>query len=74
MASPTIHAILWTVFALFSISTGYFFFLSIPKPSSERGFHYITGAICLIASVSYYSMAGDYGVVVVGDRAVYYAR
>ena len=95
MAASSVHLVLWGVFAIMAASTGFFYFLASPKPSSERSFHYITGAITMIAAISCgfgppvgstrsgsdqipnfadYTMAGDYGVVTVGDRPFYYAR
>lgn len=52
MAGSLVHTILWSVFAIFAGSTGFFYFLAVPKPSSERSFHYITGAITMIAAIS----------------------
>ncbi|KAI9022680.1 hypothetical protein DFJ74DRAFT_670426 [Hyaloraphidium curvatum] len=74
MAGNLVHTILWAVFAIMSGSTGFFYFLAVPKPSTERNFHYITGAITMIAAIAYYSMAGDFGVVKVDGRPFYYAR
>jgi bacteriorhodopsin len=52
MAASTVHTILWAVFAAMAGSTGVFYFLAIPKPSAERSFHYITGAITMIAAIA----------------------
>jgi bacteriorhodopsin len=44
--------VLWVVFAIMAGSTGFFYFLAVPRPSNQRAFHYITGAITMIAAIS----------------------
>ncbi|MCJ1261909.1 ion channel activity [Lobaria immixta] len=68
----TTHGSDWyyAVTAIMFVSTLAIIGLSFTKPRSHRIFHYITGAITLVASIAYFTMGSDLGQTPIGVEFV----
>ncbi|KAF3767222.1 hypothetical protein M406DRAFT_79672 [Cryphonectria parasitica EP155] len=61
-SSQTGNSILWVVFVIMVVASGFFALLSWNIPVSKRLYHYVTTIITITASLAYFSMASGHGV------------
>lgn len=61
-ASDTGTSVLWIVFVIMVVSSGFFALLSWNVPTSKRLYYYVTSMITITASLAYFSMANGHGV------------
>lgn len=52
---------LWAVTAVMTVAALAFFGLSFTRPRPQRLFHYLVATACLIAAISYFTMASNLG-------------
>lgn len=61
-ATDTGASVLWIVFVIMVVASGFFSLLAWNVPVSKRLYHYVTTMITITASLAYFSMANGHGV------------
>lgn len=61
-ATETGDSVLWIVFVIMVVASGFFSLLAWNVPVSKRLYHYVTAMITITASLAYFSMANGHGV------------
>lgn len=61
-ATDTGISVLWIVFVIMAVASGFFSLLSWDVPVSKRLYHYVTSMITITATLAYFSMANGSGV------------